>query len=166
MKIRLLGDYEIEVNFRFRQQARRLGVNSNSFREPDRHMIIWDFDSVDDLRDCIDNLKMIQSTYDLPTIYLVESSVRKYHAYCFAKRTFKELLHILSGTPMICEDYLRIGAIRGYYTLRISEREGEQFRLVTTLASDIEPEMLPSECSLSDYLTYNKGGKIKEDNNA
>lgn len=156
MKVKLVNNYELEI--KLKQQVKRIGVNSCSFDEPNKHMIIWDFDYVSSIKELVDNLIAIQFMYELSTIYIIESSKRKYHGYCFTKRTFKELLHILSDTPMICDDYLRIGAIRGFYTLRISKRNDCQFRLVTTIPSDIIPDMLPSECSLAEYLTYNKGG--------
>ena len=102
---------------------------------------------------------MLQWRYALPDIYIVQSSNEHYHAYCFACRELKEVINILSSTQYICEDFLRLGMIRGYYTLRISQRNTEVFTIVKVLQSEYPDEMFPSEVTLNDYITYNRGNK-------
>lgn len=156
MKINLpLG---LELNCYINKRYRRTGICSQKFDEQNKHMLLWDFDDVG-INDIINSLISIQWAFLLPDIYVIESSKNHYHAYCFAKRTLKEAINILSLTSYVCEDYLRLGMIRGYYTLRISLRQGEQFKLVKKLLSKYPDEILPDEITLSDYITYNGGNK-------
>lgn len=156
MKVNLpLG---FELNCYINRRYKRTGICSQKFDEQGKHMILWDFDDAN-IDDIINGLVGVQWAFLLPTIYIIESSENHYHAYCFAKRELKEIIGILSTTPNICEDYLRLGMVRGYYTLRISRRKNENFELVKVLSSEYPREMLPNEVTLSNYITYNGGSK-------
>lgn len=156
MKVNLLFGYEL--NCYINRRYKRTGVCSQKFDEQDKHILLWDFDNADIDKITFD-LKKIQREYYLPTIYVIESSENHYHAYCFASRTFVETINIISSTLCVCENFLRLGMIRGYYTLRISLRQGEQFKLIKKIHSEYPDEILPSEVTLSDYITYNGGRK-------
>jgi len=140
---------------------KRIGVCSKVYQEKDKHILLWDFDEIG-LDDVIASLYCLQETYDLPSIYIVSSSPFRYHAYSFTARTFREVIHILSATPEIDLEYLRLGMARGYYTLRISERKGEAFILLHTLLSLKPDEVSPLDVSVDEYFTMNKGGKKYE----
>ena len=155
MKIKLLFGYEL--NCYLNRQYWREGIDSQKDDNSDNHIIIWDFDNANP-SSIATSLEIIQKRYCLPTIYILESSIKHYHAYCFASRSLKDDIHIISDTPFVCETFLRLGMVRGYYTLRISQRSSEDFKLRETLVSDWPNEMLSNETTLSKYITYN-GGK-------
>jgi hypothetical protein len=69
---------------------------------------------------------------------------------------FRETVNILSDNPFIDMDYLRIGATRGYYTLRISPKNNEnKFELVKILKSDYTNEIDPFDITVNEYWTSN-----------
>lgn len=139
---------------------KRTGVCSKHF-DSDRHCLLWDFDEAD-IDSIRSGLHQLQKEFLLPSIYIVESSPFKYHAYCFASRSFCEVMAILALTPEIDVDYLRIGATRGYYTLRITPRQFDKFKLVATLHSDIPDEMHKLGMTVNEYFTSNLGSKQNE----
>lgn len=152
----------LPFNFQIRIYAshleKRTGICSVVYQEKDKHILLWDFDDIE-LEIIVSSLRTIQNFYVLPTILIVSSSANRHHAYCLTARTFREVIHILSATPEIDLDYLRMGMARGYYTLRISERKSDTFKLVYTLSSSIPNEVNPLDITTHDYLTMNKGGK-------
>lgn len=154
MKIKLLMKRELTIYLDKNFECE--GIHSQITNKEDRHIIMWDFDNVhlDDLRL---GLKMIQNYYCLPTIYIVESSPYRYHAYCFASRSFLETISIISSTPYIDVNFIRLGVIRGYFTLRISPRNGKNNKLADTLISKYQNEAEFSELTISKYLTHNGG---------
>ena len=138
---------------------KRVGICSQQYDNRDKHCLLWDFDYLD-INKIIHSLKVRQMLYDLPSIYVVQSSPSSYHAYCLVARSFREVINILSATPEIDMTYLRMGIVRGYFTLRITPRKGEpKFKLVELLTSDIENEMSFDDLTINEYLTSNKGGK-------
>lgn len=149
----------LQIRFYITLLENRVGVNSQLYNEPDKHILLWDFDNanIDEIKS---SLVAMQLRYRLPEILIVESSPEKYHAYCFASRPFMEVVHILSDTPNVCETFFRIGIIRGYYTLRISTRKGQGgFKLIDRLLSGYKNEVSPFDVTVSNYSTANKGGK-------
>ena len=156
MKINFPFSYQLR--FYFSRLEKREGICSKVYQEDDRHILLWDFDDAR-LPKIIKSLTAKQIQYKLPTIYIIISSPKRFHAYCFASRTFREVIHIISGTPEIDTKYLRLGMVRGYYTLRISSRTANDFVLIKTLISIIPDEVNPLDISISEYLTINKGGK-------
>lgn len=154
MKINFPFNYQLRLYFSCLEK--REGICSKVYQEDDKHILLWDFDDIR-LSKLIKSLTAKQIQYKLPTIYIVASSSKRYHAYCFASRTFREVVHIISGTPEIDIKYLRLGMLRGYYTLRISSRTTDDFVLVKTLTSVISNEVNPLDISISEYMTRNKG---------
>lgn len=156
MKVSLPFNYQLRVYFS--RLEKRQGVGSQVFNGGDKHILLWDFDNKK-LSSVIGSLLTLQQHYKLPSIYIISTSINRYHAYSFTARSFREVIHILSDTPEIDVAYLRLGVARGYYTLRVSKRKGENFRLVKILTSVLPDEVNPLDVSISEYLTLNKGGK-------
>ena len=154
MKIRI---NKLQLNFYANILEERTGICSQSDTGEDKHILLWDFDD-SNCEEIASILLNLQQKYKLPSIYIIESSIDKYHAYCFTARTFREVVHILSDTPNIDMVYLRLGMVRGYYTLRITPRKNDDFRLITELHSMIENEMDVNGATVSKYFTSNKGG--------
>lgn len=140
--------------------AKRTGVCSQRYGEVDKHMILWDFDRSTAV-EIAKTLECLMLKYNLPDIYIIQSSPKgSYHAYCFASRSFLEVLHILSDTPQVDRTYLRLGVVRGYFTLRITPRKGDTaFKLVKIITSTFSNEMDYSDMTINEYLTSNKGRK-------
>ena len=155
MKINLPFSYQLRIYSS--RLEKRVGICSKVFKEDDKHILLWDFDNVR-LSKIIKSLTAKQIQYKLPTIYIITSSPKRFHAYCFASRTFREVINIISGTPEIDIKYLRLGMVRGYYTLRISSRTNDDFILIKTLSTSVMDEVNPPDISINDYLTINKGG--------
>lgn len=151
----------IELPFRWRcsiyRMEERTGVHSVLYNEPEKHALLWDFDNTN-LFTVEKNLKLIQSRYNLPSIYIVESSIGNYHGYCFCRREFQEIIEILSATRGIDLMHLKLGILRGYFTLRISRRNNDKFRLVKILVSKVPDETSRMALTVGEYLTSNKGG--------
>lgn len=146
-----------EMRFYFSKLEKRVGVCSQVFEEIDRHMLLWDFDD-GNLNSIVATLDDLQRKYDLPKIYIIQSSKDKYHAYCFCSRPFMAIIHILSDTVGIDVDYFRMGIVRGFFTLRITPRENEAtFRLVKTLYSIYPDEITPLDITTNEYFTSNRG---------
>lgn len=155
MKIDLLFNYQLRIYLSCLEK--REGVASKLFDKEDKHVLLWDFDDVE-LEVVEASLTAIMKRYKLPKIYIVSSSPKRFHAYSFTARTFKEVIHILSATPELDVKYLRLGMVRGYYTLRITPRKNDDFTLVKILDSYVKDEVNPLDVSTSEYMTANKGG--------
>jgi len=155
MKI-ILFNYQLRIYIL--KLEKRIGVNSQKYNDVNKHILMWDFDEAS-LATIYYSLYTLLKKYRLPTIYIVRSSPKKYHAYCFTARTFLQICHILSDTPKLDIAYFRIGIIRGYFTLRITPRKDEpNFKLVKIIWSIFPNETLPMDITTSTYYTSNKGG--------
>lgn len=155
MLINLMGKYQIIMNgyIRFNKVQLRHGICSNH-STMDTHMLLWDFDKTEKYL-IMRELQRIQTKYKLPTILILKSSENHYHAYCFANRSFKEVINILSDTQYIDEMYLRLGVARGYYTLRYSEKQGKPPELCVVLKSFYPIEAKPTDFTTNVYYTTN-----------
>lgn len=154
MIIRLIK-YQFRIEFKILEK--RVGICSKKYGLDDKHMLLWDFDNTN-ISLLLVTLSKLQVKYELPDIYVIQSSPDKYHAYCFCARTLKEVIHILSDTQDIDMEYLRLGMIRGYYTLRITPRKYDNFELMKILSLGIKDEMKHDEMTVNQYFTLNKGG--------
>lgn len=105
----------------------------NSVLPNGQHILMWDFDDTP-LEKITESLLKIQSDWDLSHIYIVQSSSEHYHAYCLELFSLGQAMHILADTKYIDLMYLKLGVVRGYWTLRISPEKGK-FQLVETLIS-------------------------------
>lgn len=149
-----ISNYQLKIYLS--KLEKRTGICSQSYKNSDKHCLLWDFDNAE-LEDIKLILTGIQFMYNLPEIRIVKSSANKYHAYCFCARSFREVINILSATPQIDMSYLRLGTARGYFTLRISERDSTKFELVDILKSGFIDEISPLDITVNEYLTSNRG---------
>lgn len=154
MKINLPFNYQLRLYFS--RMAKRTGVCSQIYQQKDKHILLWDFDDTP-LEQIEAVLLVSQMRYTLPAIHIISSSPNSYHAYCFTSRSFREIIHILSATDKIDLKYLRLGMVRGYYTLRITPRKNDNFVLIKTLPSVTENETNNMSITINEYLTVNKG---------
>ena len=115
------------------RQKQMIGVNS--LLDDGNHMLMWDFDYVFSPHLPRALLRGVQEKHELPEIHVVRSSIHGAHAYCFARRSRAEAMHILADTPGIDKMYFNIGVVRGYWTLRIQEKGDGSFRHLYTLRS-------------------------------
>lgn len=155
MIINIIKKYQLRIYLS--QVEKRNGVCSKIFNE-DSHILLWDFDHIRIDR-LIRSLTYIQSKYELSTIYILKTSISGYHAYCFTKKSLREAIHILSDTAGIDDAYLRLGMVRGYYTLRFSSRRDGKPKLIKALQSDIPANASPLDVTINEYYTSNKGVK-------
>lgn len=161
MKINLPLHYQLRIYFS--KTELREGICSGSAIEPDKHMLLWDFDN-SKLEDILNSLDKTQNEYLLSNIYVIQSSTFSYHAYCFTAQTFRETIHILSSVKQIDDTYLCLGMVRGYYTLRITPRFDSEFKFVCVLGSSIEPNINPLDLTNNEYWTTNiKTGVYKNE---
>ena len=106
----------------------------------DKHILMWDFDEVP-LEDVKAALILVQLKYHLPPISILESKAgTNYMAYCFAAKPWREAVKIVVDTAQIDWNYLRLSVVRGYFTLRISEKRGVVPRLIGVLPTEVKPE--------------------------
>lgn len=160
MRLRV-KNLNLNLHFRvyFKRTHKRTGIHSINFEDRKSHILLWDFDDNGSFGDIIKDLQIIQEVYLLPDIYIIKSSPKKFHAYCFAKRNFKQVLHILSASKYIDDLFLRLGCARGYFTLRISKRTYNDLKLVARLDGFVPDEMSPLDISAGEFYTTNGGDK-------
>tara|TARA_Y100000310_G_scaffold320836_1_gene377687 strand:+ start:147 stop:617 length:471 start_codon:yes stop_codon:yes gene_type:complete len=125
------------------------GVNSET--RDGQHVLMWDFDNTDYFKVAA-VLRLAQDFYDLPPIYILESSPGGYHAYCFASQAFPQALAVVGLTPGIDKVFLAISTLRGYFTLRMSDKKGGILKLAGVLDSDIPEEVDP----VRDMVSFTK----------
>jgi len=112
-------------------------VGVNSMIGDKDHILMWDFDYTDQA-EIINALKRVQWTFKLPAIYVLKTAKKKgFHAYCFTRLSFQEACQVLSTTDYIDMNYFRMGAFRGYWTLRLSKKSGRSFELCDVLESEV-----------------------------
>jgi len=127
-----VGNIRIHLSASVQRTTQVEGINSNL---PDgRHILLWDFDD-NDINNVIDTMRDIQTRESLSNVYIVESSAKHYHALCFTPVSLTDAIIILSTTPDIDKNFVRIGLMRGFWTLRISPRRANmpKPKLVYTL---------------------------------
>lgn len=157
--------HKLQLRFYANILEKRTGICSQHDSSDDKHALLMDFDN-SSLSKIINDMYTIQLKYNLPTIYIIASSSYSYHAYCFTGRPFMQIIHILSDIPEIDESYFRLGIVRGYFTLRITPRKNDKFKIVKILASCFPEEMKREELTINEYLTSNKGNKTRRIKNA
>ncbi len=126
------------------------GVNSKL--QNGQHFLMWDFDDVEEVivREVLAN---VQKRFKLSAIYLINTGLPNYwHAYCFTKKEWGEVLLILSSTPHLDPVFFKIGCIRGYFTLRYSPKKGRDFKPAIVLGSNHKADVNPFE--LSNFVKY------------
>jgi len=125
------------------------GVNSNL---PDgKHIIMWDFDDIP-LNIIQAELSIIQSIYDLPTIYILNTGMQNHYiAYCFARCEWRLTVEIVAATEHVDPNFFKYGVYREHWTLRVTPKEGRKPKLAALLHSKT-----PEECSISELNSWVK----------
>jgi hypothetical protein len=119
------------------------GVNSQL--KDGNHILMWDFDDIP-LEIVQTELSIIQSIYDLPNIYILNTGKpNHYIAYSFAKCSWRLTVEILAATPYLCEDYFKWGVFRKRFTLRVTPKENRKPKLVALLYSKTKEDVNISE---------------------
>ncbi|GAG93430.1 unnamed protein product [marine sediment metagenome] len=112
------------------------GVNSTL---PDgNHILMWDFD--DTYLDAVAiNLSRVQSIYNLPNIYILETKKDKnFIAYCFKSCTWHKAIEIIAFTRNVDANFFKFGVYREKFTLRVTPKSGRTPKLVFTLKSNVK----------------------------
>jgi hypothetical protein len=127
-----------------------VGVNSQL---PDgRHVLMWDFDHTPLSTVCAE-LYRLMVKYQLPNIYIFKSSPGdNYIAYCLKRVSWWEAKRIVADTPFVDEQFFKYGVYRGYFTLRVSGKNGYTPERVTVISSDT-PETA-SWWELNSWVVY------------
>lgn len=141
------------------------GVNSG---QPDgTHILMWDFDGVD-RKVLIETLIGVQFSYNLPQIYVLNTGkvyttddpfaqypvLGNYHAYCLAVKPWRAAFRLVEATPHVCGTYLKMAYVRGYFTLRFSDKDGREVWLDTIIPSQVPEDLDPrAMTSFVKYLT-------------
>ena len=139
----------------------------NSLQDNGEHILMWDFDGVD-RKAMIESLMGQQLVNRLSDILILDTLKRynnpdpwaeypvlsSYHAYCFTTLPWREAFTIVWNTPKVCQTYLKMAFVRGYFTLRFSPKNGRGFKLLTTLPGLTVPSMEAEKASsFVRYLT-------------
>lgn len=129
--------WHLDISLHQRQAV--LGVNS--ILPDNQHLIMWDFDKQSYYLVLLE-LKRQQEDYGLSTIYIARSSVPgNYHAYCLSRVTWATLIYILQTTEGIDQQYIKLGVMRGYMTLRFTDKKDSQISALTKLISCTAPDI-------------------------
>lgn len=131
------------------------GVNSTLANG--KHIIMWDFDepNLSHIKLC---LYHTQRTYHLPAIYIAQSHPGGgYHAYCMARLDWMKTIEIVAGTEGVDPNYVSMCAMRGHWTLRLTDKGEGLPQHVETLLSNWPDDVGPSEFkSWVDYEVWSK----------
>lgn len=154
MKIELLNR-RIRLDFSISKTVKVTGINSNVDSTNEKHILLWDFDETPYYK-IVESLKNIQTDCKLPTIHIIQSSPNRYHAYCFIAVDMPTAMYIISSTPCVDYTFFKLGVMRGYWTLRITDKkQNNLFRHVSDLISTtvVEDTSLPLMLELVKYKT-------------
>lgn len=94
----------------------------NSALEDGNHVVMWDFDNTTAGK--VSNaLWVVQTSFKLPRIYVAYSNNDGgFHAYCLTRMPWLDTIAIVASTPGIDPGYVAMCAMRGHWTLRLSDK--------------------------------------------
>lgn len=142
------------VTFSIAPVTKVQGVNSKIDR--DEHILMWDFDDVDHVQVAL-ALEAVQSRYDLPPIdVLYTGTPEHFMAYCFHRTEWQKAIEIVAATKHVDMNFIKYSVYRGYFTLRITPKEGRAISKAFGLASPIK-----SDVSLDDLGSYEEYETIR-----
>ena len=106
------------------------GVNSKM--EDGNHFLMWDFDADRDDKDAYTqvyaNLLEAQLNNHLGDIHLLDTG-RGIHAYCLMSLPWREAFRVVENTLGVDPTYLKMAYVRGYFTLRFTEKSGRRKKI-------------------------------------
>lgn len=127
----------------------------NSLLQNGNHVLMWDFDGAPQ-QDISKALWSISTEFVLPPIRLLQSSDEQhYHAWCFHQVTYGNMFRILAATPYVDKTWLKIGAVREFWTLRITEKNGQSPRYIGAIKTNDKKEdlTLHGQLTVLDYYS-------------
>ena len=138
-----------------------IGVNSKL--EDGNHIIMWDFDATP-YYEVRQELMKVQRTYELPTIYITETSKGTgYHAWCFKRVSWRKLVEILAYTKHLDWNYFKYGIYRGEFTLRVSPKCGRKIKYMDIITGEVKGDVTVHDLkSWVKYETLADGRKSKK----
>lgn len=96
------------------------GINSEL--KDGKHIIMWEFDETH-WEIVHGALSTAQRNFGLSTIYVARSHPGGgYHAYCLLAVNWIRSIHIVSGTALVDPGYINMCAMRGHWTLRLTDK--------------------------------------------
>ena len=99
------------------------------------HILLWDFDSTN-LKEIEKELIRIQDKFFLSDIFIFSDNMKSFHAYCFTRVCFKDLLKILVETEYVDMDFIGYTIRNKKAVLRTSRKiNRENIKLVKVLPS-------------------------------
>lgn len=140
------------LDFSLAKRMPVLGANSNL--ADGMHILMWDFDNVS--AEAVHEALWAQHhRWGLSKIHVLQSSVPgNYHAYCFTRTPWPKVLYILAGTEGIDKQFFKLGVMRGYMTLRFSDKPPTKISHVWTIPSGIAEDVGMNEIvSFEKYWT-------------
>ena len=147
-----IGDWRLYISISRRKPV--LGVNSDL--GDGTHVLLMDFDNVPSGNILQDKLDKWAAGYQLSAVTVVESSPGNYHGYCFQRHSLEETTLILAGAPFIDGMHWRLGVVRGYWTLRISQKGEWLMRRRFATYDYGKPNVDPTE--LGSFVIYEARG--------
>lgn len=116
------------------------------------HIIMWEFDETD-WGKVQAALRLTQHAFGLSTIYVARSHPGGgYHAYCLLAVPWIRSIHIVSGTALVDPGYISMCAMRGHWTLRLTDKGMGAPEHWMQLASAVEENAMVE--NLKSYVEY------------
>ena len=120
----------------------------NSTLKDGGHILMWEFDEPN-FYQIQGALLQAKSDYSLPSIYIAQSHPGGgFHAYSMVRMPWLNTVSIVSGTKHVDPGYVSMCAMRGHWTLRLSDKgQGAPqhiCRLESVIADDVGPHELAS----------------------
>lgn len=117
-------------------------VGVNSLLPDGKHILMWDFDDIP-FPEVRTILELVQATYKLPNIYILETKKEtNYIAYCFKRLDWRKVVEIITYTPKVDWGFIKFGIFRKQFTLRVTPKTGRRPKLVHTLHSKVAEDCL------------------------
>lgn len=117
-------------------------IGVNSILPDSNHIIMWDFDATT-FPEVRNELQRVQATYQLPNIYITETSKDTgYHAWCLKRVSWRKLVEILAYTKGVDWNYFKYGIYRQCFTLRVFPKCGREIKHKHTLFSDVPEDVI------------------------
>jgi len=140
----------LRFSFALVKAVRTGGVNSRL--KDGKHILMFDFDDCD-LWTVTQELKIIQSVYQLPDAFICSTGRRNsYVAFIWKKVTTREFVEIVSQCKHVDVNFLRIGFMRGYWTIRLLDKEDRKIKLIAVIPGFVESDVTPDD--VEDFVYY------------
>ena len=133
----------------------------NSALADGNHIIMWEFDETD-YETVWHWLWAAQAFHSLPHIYVSRSHPGGgYHAYCFTRVSWVKSIEIVASTQGVDPGYISMCAMRGHWTLRLTDKGQGQPEHLGILHSDHPQNVEAAELlSYVDYEVWTKSMSI------